>query len=120
MMPFENSFFGFVTISFSWGQETSLDDFSSALKERWEARIQLEQLEKEAAKATKQKEMEIKKEVCLMFSVARARVCLSSCVCLFRASFFSAEMFSPIHSRSSGAIGLPNFVVERKASVGFS
>ncbi len=66
---------------FSRRQETSLDDFSSALKERWEARIRLEQQEKEAAKVAKQKEMEIKKEVCSMFCVARAHA--FACVCVY-------------------------------------
>lgn len=47
-------------------QETGLDDFRSALEERWEVRVGLEEKEKEAAKAAKQREMESKKEVRLL------------------------------------------------------
>lgn len=55
-------------------QETSLDDFRSSLKEKWEVRVGLEEKEKEAAKAAKQREMETKKQVCR---------CASACVALY-------------------------------------
>ena len=40
-----------------------LDEFRSTLKDRWEARLELEAKEREAAKAAKLKELDMKKEV---------------------------------------------------------
>lgn len=54
-------------------QETSLDDFRSSLKDKWEVRVGLQEKEKEAAKAAKQREMESKKEVRIVYTA----VCLS-------------------------------------------
>lgn len=51
-------------------QETSLDDFRSSLKDKWEVRVGLEEEEKEAAKAAKKREMESKKEVRIVHAYA--------------------------------------------------